>query len=45
MSSTLPPLGQGSIQLLEGPVPQSEAVATVKRQIERAYREAEAAAA
>ena len=45
MPSTLPPLGRGSIQLLEGPAPQSEAVVTVKRQIERAYREAEAAAA
>ena len=43
--SALPPLGRGSIQLLEGPAPRSEAVATVKRQIERAYREAEAAAA
>ena len=45
MPSALPPLGRGSIQLLEGPDRRSEAVATVKRQIERAYREAEAAAA
>lgn len=45
MPADLPPLGRGSIQLLEGPAPQSEAVATVKRQIERAYREDEAAAA
>lgn len=43
--SALPPLGRGCIQLLEGLDRRSEAVATVKRQIERAYTEAEAAAA
>lgn len=43
--SVLPPLAKGCIQLLERPSLQSEAAAMTKRQIERAYREAETQAA
>lgn len=45
MPSILPPLGRGCIQLLERPDLKSEAAATVKRELTRAYREAEATAA
>ena len=45
MPSDLPQLGRGCIQLLERPELQSEAAATVKQELTRAYREAQAAAA